>query len=95
MQRPLGRHELISQGNKWNRFKQVEALKEETNKYKKLEENTIKQVKKMNKVVQDLKMEIEAIKKTQSEGILEMENLGMRRGNTGVRITNRIQKSQW
>jgi len=45
MQRPLGRHELISQGNKWNRFKQVEALKEETNKYKKLEENTIKQVK--------------------------------------------------
>jgi hypothetical protein len=49
----------------------------------------------MNKVVQDLKMEIEAIKKTQSEGILEMENLGMRRGNTGVRITNRIQKSQW
>ena len=46
----------------------------------------------MNKMVQDLKMEIEAIKKTQSEGILEMENLGMRRGNTGVRITNRIQE---
>jgi hypothetical protein len=31
-------------------------------------------VKEMNKTVQDLKMEIEAIKKTQTEGILEMEN---------------------
>jgi hypothetical protein len=30
----------------------------------------------MNKTVQDLKMEIETIKKTQTEGILEMENLG-------------------
>jgi len=29
----------------------------------------------MNKTLQDLKMEIEAIKKTQTEGILEMQNL--------------------
>jgi hypothetical protein len=29
----------------------------------------------MNKSVQDMKMEIEAIKKTQTEAILEMENL--------------------
>jgi hypothetical protein len=29
----------------------------------------------MNNTVQDLKMEIEATKKTQTEGILEMENL--------------------
>jgi hypothetical protein len=33
-------------------------------------------VKGMNKTVQDLKMEIEAIKKTQTEGILRVENLG-------------------
>ena len=30
----------------------------------------------MNKTVQDLKMEIEAIKTTQTEEILKMENLG-------------------
>lgn len=30
----------------------------------------------INKTVQGLKMEIEALNKTQSEGILEMENLG-------------------
>ena len=34
------------------------------NKYKEIQENTIKQVKEMNKTVQDLKMKIEAIKKT-------------------------------
>jgi hypothetical protein len=32
-------------------------------------------VKEINKIVQDLKVEIEAIKKTQNEGILEMGNL--------------------
>jgi hypothetical protein len=28
----------------------------------------------MNKIIQDLEIEIEAIKETQTEGILEMEN---------------------
>ena len=40
----------------------------------------------------DLKVEIEAIKKTQTNGILEMENLGKRTGPTDANITNRIQK---
>jgi hypothetical protein len=31
----------------------------------------------MNKTVQDLEKEIESIKKTQTEGILDMENLGI------------------
>jgi predicted nucleic acid-binding Zn-ribbon protein len=44
----------------------------------------------MNKIVQDLKIEVEAIKKTQSEGILEMENLG----TTELSITNRIQEME-
>ena len=35
-----------------------------------------KQVKQTVQAVQDLKIEIEAIKKTQTEGILEMKNLG-------------------
>ena len=36
----------------------------------------------MNTTVQDLKMEIEAVKKTQTEGILEIGSLGNRTGTT-------------
>ena len=47
----------------------IEALKEEVNKsLKDIQENTVKQGKEINKTVQDLKMEIESIKKTQTEG---------------------------
>ena len=46
-------------------IKILEAFKEETNKsLKEIQENTIKQNKKMNKAVQILKIEIEATKKT-------------------------------
>ena len=51
-----------------NTGKQLEALKEETQKFlKELQENTIKQTKEMNKTIQDLKLEIETIKKSQRE----------------------------
>ena len=53
-----------------NTFKQVYAWKEESIKYKEIQENTNKQVKEMNKTVQYLKREVEAIKKTQTEAIL-------------------------
>jgi septal ring factor EnvC (AmiA/AmiB activator) len=47
-----------------NTGKQQEALKEETQKsLKELQENTIKQTKEMDKTIQDLKYEIETIKK--------------------------------
>lgn len=73
----------------------IETFKEEMNKsLKEIQENTIKLVKEMNKTVQDLKREIEAIMKTQTKGILEMENLGKRTGTTDRSITNRIQKMQ-
>lgn len=49
-------------------------------------------MKELNKVVQDLKMKVEAIKKTQMEANQEMENLGKRLGITDVSIANRIQK---
>ena len=59
-----------------NLMKIIEAFKKEMNKFlKEIQENIIKQVKEMNKTVQDVKMETEAIKKVQAEGILEMENL--------------------
>ena len=61
------------------------VLKEETKKsHKELQENTTKQVKELNKTIQDLKIEVETIKKTQRETTLEIEILDMS-------ITNRIQ----
>jgi hypothetical protein len=57
-------------------MRMMESLKEKmNNSLKEIQENIIKHVKKMNKTVQDLKMEIEAIKKIQTEVILEMKNL--------------------
>jgi predicted nucleic acid-binding Zn-ribbon protein len=49
-------------------------------------------VKGLNKTIQDLKMEIETIKKSQRETTLEIENLGKRSGVIEVSITNRIQE---
>ena len=43
---------------------------------------------------QDLKIEIEAIKKTQTEGIQEIENLGEQTGTTDASISNRIQQME-
>jgi hypothetical protein len=40
-----------------------------------MQKNTIKHVKEINKTVQDLKVKIEAIKKTQTGEILEAEKL--------------------
>ena len=47
---------------------------------------------KLNKTIQDLKMEVETIKKSQRETTLEIENLGKKSGGIDASITNRIQK---
>lgn len=71
----------------------IEDFKEKMNKsLREIQENMIKQVKEMNKTIQDLELEIELIKKTRTEGMLEMENLGKRTGTTDAIITNRIQE---
>jgi prefoldin subunit 5 len=49
-------------------------------------------VKELNKTTHDLKMEIEAIKKSQRETTLDIENLGKRSGVLDPSITNRIQE---
>ena len=52
----------------------IETFREEANKsLKDIQENAIKMVKGINKIVQVLKVEIQAIKKTQNEGILKMK----------------------
>ena len=53
------------------------------------QEKTIKQV---METVQELKTEMETMKKTQNEGRLDMENLGKRTETSGTSITNRIQE---
>jgi uncharacterized protein YukE len=74
-------------------MKMIEAFKEDVNNsHKETQENTIKQVKELNKTVQELKMEIEAIKKIQMEANLEMKKTKKRSGATDTSITNRIQE---
>ena len=53
------------------------------------QEKTIKQV---IETVQDLKTEMESMKKSQVEGRLSMENLGKRTETSETSITNRIQE---
>jgi hypothetical protein len=49
----------------------------------------------MSKIIQDLKTEIETVKKKiQTEGILEMEFLRKNTGITDTSITNRIQETE-
>jgi uncharacterized coiled-coil protein SlyX len=74
-------------------MKIIESFKKDIkNSLKEKQENTVKQVKELNKAIQDIKVEVETIKKTQMEVNLEMENLGKRSGITDVSITNRIQE---
>jgi hypothetical protein len=48
----------------------------------------------INKTVRDLKLEIEAIKQTQNEGILKMENSRKRTGTIDTSSSNRIQEKE-
>ena len=48
----------------------------------------------LNKTIQDLKMEVETIKKTQRETNLEIEILGKKPGNIDERIRNRIEEME-
>jgi ABC-type ATPase with predicted acetyltransferase domain len=64
-----------------NTAKQVEDLKVEAQKsLKELQENRTKQMMELNKTIQDLKREVDTIKRTQSEATLEIENLGKKSG---------------
>jgi chromosome segregation ATPase len=46
----------------------------------------------LNKTIQDLKREVDTIKKTQSEAKLEIETTGKKSGTIDVSISNRIQE---
>ena len=48
----------------------------------------------LNKTIQDLKIEVETIKKTQRERTLEIETLGKKSGTIDASISNRIQEME-
>ena len=76
-----------------NTGKQLEAFKKETQKcLRELQENNTKQEMELNKTIQDLKREIETIKKTQRETTLEIETLGKKSETIDASISNRIQR---
>jgi hypothetical protein len=78
-----------------NTAKQVEDLKEETKEsLKELQENTTKQVMELDKTIQDLKREVDTIKKSQREAMLEMETIGKKSGTIDASINNRIQEME-
>ena len=56
------------------------------------QENQEKAIKQVRETVQDLKNEMEVMKKTPTEGRLDMENLGKPTRTTETSITNRIQE---
>ena len=51
-------------------------------------------MKELNKIIQNLKVEIETIKKSQMETTPELENLGKRSGDIDASISNRIQEME-
>ena len=74
-----------------NTARHVEDIKEEAQKsLKEWQENTTKQVMELNKTIQDLKREVDTIKKTQSEATLEIEPLGKKSGTIHASISKRI-----
>jgi hypothetical protein len=78
-----------------NTDKQVEVLKEETQKsLKELQENKTKQVMELNKTIQNLKMEVDTIKKTQNETTLYIQTLGKKSGTINASIRNRIKEME-
>ena len=59
-----------------------------------LQEDTTKQVMELNKPIQDLKREVDTVKKTQSEETMETEILGKKSGTIDASINNRIQEME-
>jgi glycerol-3-phosphate responsive antiterminator len=78
-----------------NTCKQLEVLIEETQKsLKELQESSTKQVMELNKTIQDLKMEVETMKKSQRETTLEIEIVGKKSGTIDASISNRTQEME-
>ena len=65
---------------------------EDINKY--LKENQEKGTKHVKETIQDLKTEIETIKNTEAEGIIETEIMRKQSGTTNASISIRLQEME-
>ena len=63
-----------------------------TNPFKKIPENIHKQVKELEKTIQNLKVKIKPLKRSENKTTLYIENHGKRTGVINESITNRIQE---
>jgi malonyl CoA-acyl carrier protein transacylase len=72
--------------------RQKTLKREHKNPLKNCRKITTKQVMELNKTIKE--MEVDTIKKTQSEATLEIETLGKISGNIDVSISNRIQEME-
>ncbi|KAL6045281.1 hypothetical protein STEG23_023107 [Scotinomys teguina] len=80
--------------NKENEEKTNKKMEDLKKVLKESQDNQQKTIKHMKETTQDIKIETEKLKKTLSEGMLEIEKLSKRSGNTDASITNRIQEME-
>ncbi|KAL6079788.1 hypothetical protein STEG23_023429 [Scotinomys teguina] len=80
--------------NKENEEKINKKMEDLKKVLKESQDNQQKTIKHMKETTQDIKIETEKLKKTLSEGMLEIEKLSKRSGNTDASITNRIQEME-
>ncbi|ERE71915.1 epididymal-specific lipocalin-8-like protein [Cricetulus griseus] len=72
----------------------IQEINKSLKESKETQEKTSRQVKDVLETVQSMKAEIDTIKKTQNESMVEMERLDKRSGTKDVNITNRIQEME-
>ncbi|ERE73592.1 Transposase, L1 containing protein [Cricetulus griseus] len=68
----------------------IQEINKSLKESKEIQEKTSKQVKEALEIVQSMKAEIQTIKKTENETMLEMERLDKQSGTKDVSISNRI-----
>ncbi|ERE73702.1 Transposase, L1 containing protein [Cricetulus griseus] len=72
----------------------IQEINKSLRESKETQETTTKEVKEALETVQSMKAELDTIKKTQNDVMLEMERLDKRSGTKDVSITNRTQETE-
>ncbi|KAL6039065.1 hypothetical protein STEG23_008290 [Scotinomys teguina] len=88
------KNKRLEEMNKENEEKTNKKMEDLKKVLKESQDNQQKTIKHMKETTQDIKIETEKLKKTLSEGMLEIEKLSKRSGNTDASITNRIQEME-
>ena len=80
---------------KWRKRQiKIQEINKSLKESKETQEKTTKQVRETLETVQSMKAEIDTIKKTQNEAMLDLERLDKQSGTKDVSISNRIQETE-